>query len=153
MNNKIKILAGSLLTFASGIAFSNFAMSDVPSKIAVVDVQEVVNSSSQVQALKKEKQAKMKEVVSFVEKARKEVAATTDIKKKQALEEKYNKELNTKKTAMDKNYADKLTAIDSTISKQIEAQAKAGGYDIVLAKGVVLYGGSDITDAVKKAVK
>lgn len=153
MNNKIKILAVGLLTFASGIAFSNFAMSDVPSKIAVVDVQEVVNSSSQVQALKKEQQAKMKEVVSFVEKARKEVAATTDVKKKQALEEKYNKELNTKKTAMDKNYADKLTAIDSTISKQIEAQAKAGGYDIVLAKGVVLYGGFDITDAVKKAVK
>lgn len=153
MNNKIKILAVGLLTFASGIAFSNFAMSDVPSKIAVVDVQEVVNSSSQVQALKKEQQAKMKEVVSFVEKARKEVAATTDVKKKQALEEKYNKELNTKKTAMDKNYADKLTAIDNTISKQIEAQAKAGGYDIVLAKGVVLYGGSDITDAVKKAVK
>lgn len=153
MNNKIKILAVGLLTFASGIAFSNFAMSDVPSKIAVVDVQEVVNSSSQVQALKKEQQAKMKEVVSFVEKARKEVAATTDVKKKQALEEKYNKELNTKKTAMDKNYADKLTAIDSTISKQIEAQAKAGGYDIVLAKGVVLYGGSDITDVVKKAVK
>lgn len=153
MNNKIKILAVGLLTFASGIAFSNFAMSDVPSKIAVVDVQEVVNSSSQVQALKKEQQAKMKEVVSFVEKARKEVAATTDVKKKQALEEKYNKELNTKKTAMDKNYADKLTAIDSTISKQIEAQAKAGGYDIVLTKGVVLYGGSDITDAVKKAVK
>lgn len=153
MNNKIKILAVGLLTFASGIAFSNFAMSDVPSKIAVVDVQEVVNSSSQVQALKKEQQAKIKEVVSFVEKARKEVAATTDVKKKQALEEKYNKELNTKKTAMDKNYADKLTAIDSTISKQIEAQAKAGGYDIVLAKGVVLYGGSDITDAVKKAVK
>ena len=146
-------MAVGLLTFASGIAFSNFAMSDVPSKIAVVDVQEVVNSSSQVQALKKEQQAKMKEVVSFVEKARKEVAATTDVKKKQALEEKYNKELNTKKTAMDKNYADKLTAIDSTISKQIEAQAKAGGYDIVLAKGVVLYGGSDITDAVKKAVK
>lgn len=153
MNNKIKILAVGLLIFASGIAFSNFAMSDVPSKIAVVDVQEVVNSSSQVQALKKEQQAKMKEVVSFVEKARKEVAATTDVKKKQALEEKYNKELNTKKTAMDKNYADKLTAIDSTISKQIETQAKAGGYDIVLAKGVVLYGGSDITDAVKKAVK
>ena len=74
-------------------------MSDVPSKIAVVDVQEVVNSSSQVQALKKEQQAKMKEVVSFVEKARKEVAATTDVKKKQALEEKYNKELNTKKNS------------------------------------------------------
>ena len=153
MNNKFKFLTVGLLTFAAGIAFSNYAMSDVPSKIAVVDVQAVVNSSSQVQALKKEQQAKTKEIVSFVEKARKDVAAVTDVKKKQALEEKYNKELNTKKTAMDKNYSDKLTAIDATISRQIENQAKLGGYDIVLAKGVVLYGGSDITEAVKKAVK
>lgn len=155
MNKKIKILTVGLLTFIAGMAFSNFAMSDVPStsKIAVVDVQQVVNSSSQVQALKKEQQAKMKEVVAFVEKARKDVAGTTDVKKKQALEEKYNKELNNKKTAMDKNYSDKLNAIDTAISKQIENQAKLGGYDIVLAKGVVLYGGSDITEAVKKAVK
>lgn len=153
MNNKLKFLTVGLLTFAAGIAFSNYAMSDVPSKIAVVDVQAVVNSSSQVQALKKEQQAKTKEIVTFIEKARKDVAAVTDVKKKQALEEKYNKELNSKKTAMDKNYSDKLTAIDATISKQIENQAKLGGYDIVLAKGVVLYGGSDITEAVKKAVK
>ena len=153
MDKKIKLLAAGLLTFTAGIAFSNFAISDVPSKIAVVDVQAVVNSSSQVQALKKEQQAKSKEIVAFVEKARKEVAATTDGKKKQALEEKYNKELNSKKTAMDKNYAQKLSVIDSSISKQIENLAKTNGYDIVIAKGVVLYGGNDITDAVKKAVK
>ena len=54
---------------------------------------------------------------------------------------------------MEKNYANKLSAIDKTISAKITEQAKAGGYDIVLAKGVVLYGGTDITDAVKKAVK
>lgn len=149
----MKFFVVGLSAFVVGAAFSNFAMSDVPSKIAVVDVPQVVNSSSQVQALKKEQQAKTKEIVAFVEKARKDVAATTDVKKKQALEDKYNKELNAKKSAMDKNYATKLTAIDTAISKQIEAQAKAGGYDIVLAKGVVLYGGSDITDAVKKAVK
>ncbi len=153
MNNKMKFFAVGLSTFVIGVSLSNFAMSDVPTKIAVVDVPQVVNSSSQVQALKKEQQAKTKDIVAFVEKARKDVAATTDVKKKQALEEKYNKELNAKKAAMDKNYASKLTAIDAAISKQIEAQAKAGGYDIVLAKGIVLYGGSDITDAVKKAVK
>ena len=132
MNKKIKFLVVGLSTFVIGLALGNFAMSDVPSK---------------------DHEAKTKEIVAFIEKARKDVAATTDVKKKQALEEKYNKELAAKKAAMDKNYATKLSAIDDSISKQIEAQAKAGGYDIVLAKGAVLYGGSDITEAVKKAVK
>ena len=153
MNNKTKFLMVGLCTFVVGLTIGNFAMSDVPSKIAVVDVQQVVNSSSQVQALKKEHQAKTKDLIAFVEKARKDVAATTDTKKKQALEEKYNKELSAKKAAMDKNYASKLADIDTVISNKIAEQAKAGNYDIVLAKGVVLYGGSDITDAVKKAVK
>ena len=153
MNNKVKILALTVCAFAIGFSVNNFAMSDVPSKIAVVDVQSVVNSSSQVQSLKKEQEAKAKELVSFIEKARKDVAAETDVKKKQALESKYNKELNTKKAAMDKNYAAKLTAIDNTITAKIAEQAKTGGYDIVLAKGIVLYGGTDITDAIKKAVK
>ena len=153
MKNNVKFLAVAVSAFVIGISVNNFAMSDVQSKIAVVDVPQVVNSSSQVQALKKEQQAKAKDLVAFVEKARKDVAATKDVKKKQALEEKYNKELNNKKAAMDKNYASKLSAIDNTISAKITEQAKAGGYDIVLAKGVVLYGGTDITDAVKKAVK
>ena len=153
MNNKFKFLAVGISAFIIGLSLNNIAVSDVPSKIAVVDVSSVVNSSSQVQALKKEQQAKAKELMTFIEKARKDVAATTDTKKKQALEDKYNKELNTKRAAMDKNYATKLEAIDKAISAQIAAQAKTGGYDIVLAKGVVLYGGSDITEAVKKAVK
>lgn len=153
MNNKFKFLAVGISAFVIGLSLNNIAVSDVPSKIAVVDVSSVVNSSSQVQALKKEQQAKAKDLMTFIEKARKDVAATTDTKKKQALEDKYNKELNTKRAAMDKNYATKLEAIDKAISAQIANQAKAGGYDIVLAKGVVLYGGSDITDAVKKAVK
>ena len=153
MNNKIKFLAVAVSAFVIGISVNNLAMSDVTSKIAVVDVSQVVAASSQVKALKKEQEAKAKDLVAFVEKARKEVAATKDVKKKQALEEKYNKELNNKKAAMDKNYASKLSAIDNTISAKITEQAKAGGYDIVLAKGVVLYGGTDITDSIKKAVK
>lgn len=153
MSNKFKFLAVGISAFVIGLSLNNFAVSDVPSKIAVVDVSSVVNSSSQVQALKKEQEAKAKDLMTFIEKARKDVAATTDTKKKQALETKYNKELNTKKSAMDKNYTTKLEAIDKAISAQIANQAKAGGYDIVLAKGVVLYGGSDITEAVKKAVK
>lgn len=153
MKNEVRFLFAAVSAFVIGLSMNNFAMSDAVTKIAVVDVQQVVNSSSQVQALKKEQQLKAKEIVAFVEKARKDVAATTDVKKKQALEDKYNKELNVKKTAMDKNYTIKLEAIDKAISNQIAIQAKAANYDIVLAKGVVLYGGTDITEAVKKAVK
>lgn len=153
MNNKIKLLAVCVSAFVIEFSASNIAISDVPSKIAVVDVSAVVNSSSQVQALKKDQETKAKELMTFIEKARKDISSTTDVKKKQALEEKYNKELNTKRAAMDKNYATKLSAIDNNISTKIAEQAKAAGYDVVLAKGVVLYGGSDITEAVKKAVK
>lgn len=120
-------------------------------EVACVDVQKVVTSSPAVQALKKEQQAKAKDIISFVEKARKDVAATKDEKKKLALEEKYNKELIAKKDKMEKDYASKLKVIETSISDSIAAQAKTLGYDMVVAKSAVLYGGVDITDQVIKA--
>ncbi len=151
--NKIKFAVLGVAAFVIGMSVQHFALSDVPSKIAVVDVQKVVASSSQVKALKKEQQAKASDIIKYVEKARKDVAAVTDVKKKQSLEEKYNKELISKREKLEKDYASKLAAIDKSISDKIVVEAKNGGYDIVLAKGVVLYGGTDITNNVIKAVK
>ena len=153
MSNKLKNLMITAGAFIIGFCVNNYAISDVPSKIAVVDVQKVVASSRQVQDLKTEQQAKAQEVISFVEKARKEVAETTDVNKKQALEDKYNKELNERKEKIEKNYTRKLEDIDKKISAIIAGQAKAGNFDIVIAKGAVLYGGTDITDTVIKGVK
>ena len=121
--------------------------------VAIVDVPQVVAASSQVQKLKKEQQAKADEIVKFIEKARKDVAGITDANKKKAAEEKYSKELQAKKTKMDADYAEKLKAIDTSISKKIEEQAVLQGYDVVLSKGIVLYGGKDITNEIIKAVK
>ncbi len=121
--------------------------------VAVVDVPQIVNASAQVQALKKEQQAKADEIVKFIEKARKDVASISDANKKKAAEEKYTKELQAKKEKMDKDYAEKLKAIDASISQQIETHAKAQGYDVVLSKGIVLFGGKDITEDIKKVVK
>ena len=155
MNNKMKLLAIGVAAFALGLGVNNFAMSDVPAnfKVAVVDVPQVVASSAQVQALKKEQQAKAQDVIKYIEKARKDVAATTDETKKKALEEKYNKELATKREAIEKEYTTKLQAIDKNISSKINEKAKAGSYNVVLAKGVVLYGGDDITADIVKMVK
>ena len=136
-----------------GFASNNFAFSDSANKIAVIDVQQVVTASSQVKELKKDQETKAKEIQKFVKKARKEVASTTDIKKKQNLEEKYNKELQAKRDAMSKNYSEKLAEIDNSISNKINNYAKMQGYDIVISKGAVLYGGDDITEAISKTVK
>ena len=143
---KRKLLTAAI---ALGITF-NCALA---TEVAFVDVAKVVDSSAQVQALKKEQQAKAKDIVSFVEKARKEVAATTDKTKKQTLEEKYNKELQAKKQKMDKEYAEKLQKIEASISGIVNEQAKQKGYDMVLSKGIVLYGSADITQDVIKAVQ
>ena len=154
MKNQTKLFIGVAAAFVLGVAVNNFAMSDVAAyRVAVVDVPQVVDASSKVQALKKEQQAKAKDLAQFIEKARKDVAGTTDVKKKKTLEEKYTKELNTKREAIEKDYAKKLAETDAAISAQIANVAKANNYDIVISKGVVLYGGSDITAAVKASVK
>lgn len=155
MNKNVKFLAVTAAAFVIGFSACNFAMSDVPAsyKVAVVDVTQVVASSAQVKALKKEQQTKMEEVIKYIDKARKDVAAVSDEKQKKSLEDKYNKELLSKREKLEKEYSTKLAAIDKSISTTIETQAKAGNYDIVLAKGVVLYGGTDITKDIIKAVK
>lgn len=151
MNKTLVLLAVSLL--AAGCLSFNSAVMAKDFTVAVVDVPQVVTSSAQVQALKKEQQAKAEELVKFIENARKDVASITDSSKKKAAEEKYSKELQTKKEKIELEYASKLKAIDASISKQIETQAKAQGYDVVLSKGVVLYGGKDITSEIVKVVK
>ena len=153
MKQGIKYFALGLSAFIIGMSVNNYAISNVPSKIAVVDVQKVVASSSQVKALKAEREVKVKELTTFVTNARASVAKETNAAKKKELENKYNKELNVKRNAIQKDYAKKLASIDKSISAVIAQKAKAASYDIVLAKGDVLYGGTDITAEITKSVK
>lgn len=153
MKTGVKYFALGLSAFIIGMSVNNYAISNVPSKIAVVDVQKIVASSSQVKALKADREAKIKDLNKFITDARADVAKETDANKKKSLENKYNKELNAKSAAIRKDYAKKLADIDKNISSIINQKAKAANYDIVLAKGVVLYGGTDITNEIAKEVK
>ncbi len=141
----------SLLLFA--IFISGISAQADTTKIAIVDVPKIVNNSAQVKALQKEQDAKKAELVKFIKNARVEINKQTDPKKKEALTQKYNKELDAKREANAKAYKTKLEAIDKNITSAIVTQAKAQGYDIVLTKGVVLYGGDDITESISKVVK
>lgn len=153
MKNGVKYFALTLSAFVVGMAFNSFAMSNVPSKIAVVDVQKVVAASSEVKKLKTDREKKIQGLTDFIKTAKENIAKEPDAKKKKALEDKYNKELNAKRNAIQKDYTTKLTAIDKSISAIIAKKAQAASYDLVIAKGVVLYGGTDITAEITKEVK
>ena len=94
MNNRMKFLTVGAFAFVIGMSVNNIAFSDTACncKIGVVDISKVVSASTQVANMRKEQQAKAQEIVTFVEKARKDVAAAKDEKTKKSLEEKYNKE-------------------------------------------------------------
>lgn len=155
MNTGMKIFTIAALAFTLGITAGNFAISDIPSnyKVAVVDVQKVVGSSNQVKALTKEQATQREALAKFVKTASDSINNEKDAAKKKALEEKYNKEFKVRQENIAKNYEKKLLDIDKSISALIASNAKANGYNLVLAKGVVLSGGIDITDEISKQVK
>ena len=155
MKKSFKFLAVALTAFAIGITTSNYAISNVPSnfKVAIVNVPKVVESSAQVKALKAQYTKNVQELAKFGETAQAAIAKETDPKKQKALKEKYQKDFQTKRTAMTKAYETKLVEIDKNISTLITTQAKSKGYDLVLAKSAVLMGGTDITDEIARQVK
>ncbi len=139
-----------LVLSAVVLMFSNLAFAG---EIGVVDLQAVVNNSSQVKQLKREYDTKLEELNKIVANARMEVAKETDLQKIAAIEDKYTKEFNTKKSALEREYNTKIGAIESKIREQIKKKAQEKKFDYVLAKSVVLYGGDDITSEVSAMVK
>ena len=122
-------------------------------KIAVVDIPAVVAKSAQVQALKKEQQAKMQDLEKWLKFVQADVEKQQTQEGKEKLLKKYNAEFAKKKETLAKNYQSQLQAIDKSITETISATAKAKGYDIVISKNVVVYGGDDITAELQKLVK
>lgn len=121
--------------------------------VAVVDIPAVVQKSPQITALRTERQNKLNDLETFVVNARKDVAAQKTDDAKKALEDKYNKELNERKDAIDRDFAKKLTDIDNDITTLIRIKAKKLGYDLTLIKGGVIDGGADITNEIIKELK
>lgn len=149
-----KIMAVTCFAVGVIIGANNFAMSDITTqKIAVVDVPAIVSKSAQVKALKDEQIKKSQELQKWLETANADVKNQSTEANKQKLLKKYNEDLAKKKEANAKAYVQKLASIDASITSTIASQAKAKGYDIVLTKSTVLYGGDDITAEVAKVVK
>ena len=143
-----KVLSLTLMALILG---SGLAMAE--QKIAVVDVQAVVSKSAQVQVLKKEQQAKMQDLEKWLKTAQADVEKQKTQEGKDKLLKKYNTEFAKKREAIAKDYALRLQAVDKSITDTISTTAKAKGYNMVISKGVVVFGGDDITADVQKVVK
>ena len=155
MKKQITTLAIAIAAFAIGMGFNNIALSNIHAnyKVAVVDLNAVVSKSAQVQALKKEQQTKLQELQKWLETVRADVQKQSTQEGKDKLIKKYDAEFAKKQEAIKKNYATKLQAIDKSITATIATEAKAKNYNLVLSKGMVLYGGDDITASISKVVK
>ncbi len=147
------IVFGAIIT---GVSISNMALSDANNtdlKIATVDLTELITNSQSVQILKSTHEKQLDEIENILEQARKEISAESNPDKIAELEEKYRKDVSSKKLQMDKNYNDKLLEIDKNIKNQVAQKAKELNYNIVLPKNLVLYGGEDITPIIAKDIK
>ena len=129
------------------------ASSVFASDIAVVDLQQLVDSSAQVKQLKQEHSKKIGELDKIIVNARGEISNEKDPAKVLLIEDRYMKEFNTKKEALERDYNNRLSLIEKNIKNEITKKAQKGGYDYVFAKSVVLHGGKDITNELIGAIK
>lgn len=137
----------TLLLLSLSILFSNnFVFAD--ENIAVVDLQKIVSNSSQVKQLKQEHARKIDELDKIIVNARGEISNEKDPAKVLLLEDKYMKEFNTKREALERDYSSRLANIEKNIKNEIAQKAQKDKYDYVFAKSVLLYGGKDITNEI-----
>ncbi len=138
-----------------GIGSNNMALSDIPSnfRVAVVDVAKLVSESNQVQALKQEQLKNKAELEKYIATARADVEKQPTAIKKKQLTERYDKELNAKRKTMQMSYNQKLKKIEDNINTVIAQRAKAEGYNLILSKSMVLFGGIDITPSISQYIR
>lgn len=152
-----KIITGALIVaaFVGGYSINSIAVSNTNPdyRVAVVDIAEVIANSSEIKAIKTEQEKQVLAMQSTIDKARQDITKEKDPVKIAQLEEKYRKQINDQKLALDAEYNKKLTAIDSKIKTAVVEKARSMNYNMVLPKNTVLFGGDDITEQVASIIK
>lgn len=122
-------------------------------KIAVVDVNKVVGQSKRVQDLKTEQETKVRELNMWLAGIKVDVESIKSEEEKQTLVAEYNKQFAQRQNEIRDNYTQKLKDIENEITELISKAAQEKGYDMVLSKYIVLFGGDDITEEIMATVQ
>jgi len=122
-------------------------------KIAVADVQKVVMQSKQVHALKAEQDKRIYDLNQWLAMVKNNVEQQSTQQDKQRLVDEYNKEFAQRQNQIRSEYTASLQEVEKSISATISEEAQKMGYDMVLSKYIVLFGGDDITEEIAKLVQ
>ena len=148
MRNNIWFIGACLLFFIAGYTMNDVAISLPKYKVAVVDVNKIMDKSKDLQSLKISQEKQAKELETLVSKAQNELANERDPNKFVQLEANYKKQIEAKRNEIDEEYSKKLVQITSDIKSLISTEAKKTDYNLVLPAGMVISGGDDITENV-----
>lgn len=115
------------------------------SKIAVVDVQQIVANAQPVVQLRQEMQNQVTNLQQWIDNSNENINKENSQEKKDELAKQYQAELLQRQQLIQQDYAAKLQQIDASLTNLIEKVAKEEGFNITLVKGSVAAGGTDIT--------
>ncbi len=153
MKNNFWFILACVLMFFIGYSVNDSAVSFQKYKVAVVDVESIMQKSPEILALKESQNKQSEEINTLITKAQNEIANQTDRNKALQLEATYRKQIEEKKNAMDEEYNKKIVEITKNIRNLISKQAKESNYNLVLPTGMVISGGEDITESIAKDIK
>ena len=145
-----KIVLSGLIILAMTVFTVNHANAE--QKIATVDIQKIIENSTQVKTINKEQETKIQELEKWVETVKADIEKQKTQEGKEKLFVKYRDSYISKKNDIIKQGQTKMQAFMDKVSDTIDAEAKAKGYDMIITKGVVVYGGEDITQDVQNAL-
>ena len=137
-------------SFAFGLGFgiNNVAFSDgAPLKVAYVNIPQILNASKATK-IKQEK-----DMLNWFKTANADIDKQKTQSGKEVLVKKYESQLDQKKKTIKNSYVKKVNEIDTQMNNAITQKSKAMGYDLVLKKDSVLFGGTDITKDIIPLIK
>ncbi len=143
-------------SFAFGLGFgiNNVAFSDgVPLKVAYVNIPQILNASKALKAAQDTKIKQEKDMLNWFKTANADIDKQKTQSGKEALVKKYESQLDQKKKTIKNSYVKKVNEIDAQMNNAITQKSKAMGYDLVLKKDSVLFGGTDITKDIIPLIK
>ena len=155
---KKNLLTIALCFFAFGLGFglNNIAFSDGESvniKIGYVNVDKLLTASKTLKAAEEQRTKSTNEMLKWYDTASADIQKQTTEQAKKNLVKKYEAQLTQKKTSIKDAYAKKVAEIDKQLTSAINQKASDMGYNVVLRKDAVLFGGDDITPQILPLVK